>query len=98
MRTSTIGFFFVLVVIVLLIARYNSRSRFSAEQERNRAPISQLVPTPTISSSLSNASPFPQNKERSIDFSKIAARIQPAVVLVSVFEPSGKLLRTGSGL
>lgn len=98
MQRSTIAFFFLLIVIVVLIAHYNSRSRSSAE----RAPTAaapQLVPTPAPSQPVA-ASPTAvhPNNERMIDFAKIAPRIQTGIVLISVFEPSGKLLRTGSGL
>jgi TonB family protein len=33
-----------------------------------------------------------------MDIAKVSAAVQPAVVSISVFEPSGKLLRTGTGI
>ena len=48
-----------------------------------------------------SASPVPTvepSRSAQPDVAKIAAAVQPAVLSVSVFEPSGKLLRTGTGV
>jgi TonB family protein len=101
-RRSTLFFFFGLVVIVVVIARYNSRSRLAEESARAASPNSLLVPSATPSPVLSatvSATPAPKAVSKpALDPAKIAARVQPAVVSISVFEPSGKLLRTGTGL
>jgi TonB family protein len=98
MQRSTIAFFFLLIVIVLLIAHYNSRS--SKEQMSPTAVAPQFTSTPGPSQPVA-AQPSgsgQSNTGPAIAFAKVAPRIQPGVVLISVFEPSGKLLRTGSGL
>ena len=95
MNKSTLFFFFGLVIIVVTIARCNSRSRLAEERAASTsatpaAPSPSLTPIPTAT-----ASP---TKSPEIEVAKVAAKIQPAVVGLSIFEPSGKLLRTGTGL
>jgi TonB family protein len=102
MKRSTVFFFFALVVIVAVIARCNSRSRLAEERTEAATPTSPLVPSAAPSASVTptsspTATPQP-SKSPAVDLGKAAAQIQPAVVSLSVFEPSGKLLRTGSGV
>jgi TonB family protein len=97
-RRSTLFFFFALVVVVAIIARCNSRSRLAQEQEQAALPASPLVPSaaPTV---VASATPSPQpTATPKVDVARAASHIQPAVVAISVFEPSGKLLRTGTGV
>ena len=101
MSKSTVAFFLTLLLIVVLIARHNTRSKpeIARPVVENR-PVSPLIPAPA--SSPGTASPpvvmsAPAQPGKDVDFAKIAAQVHPAVVLISVFEPSGKLLKTGTG-
>ena len=102
MRRSTLIFFFGLVVVLVMIARCNSRSRLTEERERSTLPTSPLVPSAAhlpVSGASASATPTVRTTSTPrMDPGKIAANVQPAVVSISVFEPSGKLLRTGTGL
>jgi TonB family protein len=102
MKNSMLVFFFVLLAIVLMIAHHNSRSRLAEEREQAKAVGSPLVPAAAPSPSATSKplpSPITQaTKKPAVDFEKIAPRVQPAVALISVFGPSGKLLRTGAGM
>lgn len=101
MSKSTVAFFLTLLLIVVLIARHNTRSKSETPRPvaENR-PVSPLIPAPV--SSPGAASPTvavstPAQPAKEVDFAKIADQVHPAVVLISVFEPSGKLLKTGTG-
>ena len=100
MRRSTLVFFFALVVMLVAIARCNSRSRLAQEREQSTLPASPLMPSTTAvpaTSATPSATATPSSTP-TVDVAKAAFEIQPAVVSISVFEPSGKLLRTGTGV
>lgn len=59
--------------------------------------VPAVSPTPSAPLKSSTAPTTQANTKPSVDFEKVAVQVRPAVVLISVFEPSGKLLRTGSG-
>lgn len=86
--------------MLVAIARCNSRSRLAQEREQSTFPASPLVPSAAPSpASTATASPaVTPSSTPGIDVAKAAFEIQPAVVSISVFEPSGKLLRTGTGV
>jgi TonB family protein len=98
MKRSTVFFFFVLVVIVAMIARCNSRSRLAEERNGAATPASPLVPSAAPTASNSPTASPQSTKTPPVDIAKAASQIQPAVVSLSIFEPSGKLLRTGTGV
>ena len=100
MRRSTLVFFFALVVMLAAIARCNSRSRLAQEREQSTMPASPLLPSVAPSpATTTTPSPTPTpTSTPGVDIAKAAFEIQPAVVSISVFEPSGKLLRTGTGV
>ncbi|HJT80737.1 MAG TPA: TonB family protein [Chthoniobacterales bacterium] len=100
MRRSTLVFFFGLVVMLGVIARCNSRSRLAQEREQSTFEASPLVPSTAPSpASTATASPtVTPSSTPEVNVAEAAAEIQPAVVSISVFEPSGKLLRTGTGV
>jgi TonB family protein len=98
MKRSSLFFFFAVIVIVGLIARCNSRSRLAEESKQSTLPASPLVPSVAPSPAISATPTAQPGKSPAVDLAKAAAQIQPAVVSISVFEPSGKLLRTGSGV
>ena len=101
MNRSTLVFFFAIVVVVVVIARCNSRSRLAEEREQSTTSTSPLLPSappsPAIAPAVS-ATPIAQASATPFDAVKVSAGVQPAVVSISVFEPSGKLLRTGTGM
>jgi TonB family protein len=107
MYKSTIAFFLIVLCLVIVIARHNSR-RISqnagvAAVASSAAPTpvksTILVPPPSASPVITSASPAPvaANTPVASDFQKIADRVAPAVILISVFDSSGKLLRNGTG-
>ncbi len=99
MNKARIGFFVGLLVVVILIARHNApstrREKVSAvapappKVAESAAPAPQVVAQPPA--------PPAETPSRTVDFQKPAERIAPAVALISTFDVSGKLLRTGSG-
>ena len=101
MNKSTVVFFFILVIVVVVIARCNSKSRLALERNQptsTSTPMSLTTATPTASTT---PSPTPTRQPTGTpkpDIATMAGAIQPAVVSISVFEPSGKLLRTGTGV
>ena len=100
MNRSTLVFFVAIVVLVAVIARCNSRSRFAEEREQSTTATSPLVPSaPPAVAPTAPATPIAQaTATPPFDAVKVSAGVQPAVVSISVFEPSGKLLRTGTGM
>jgi len=64
---------------------------------QSRSPLASLTPTPSPSASpqLALASATPQTP--SPELQKVASKVGPAVILISVFDSSGKLLRSGTG-
>ena len=56
-----------------------------------------LSPSPSASAPVAQPSTPPSNKTSSPEFQKAASKVGPAVILVTVFDRSGRLLRTGTG-
>jgi TonB family protein len=56
-----------------------------------------LTPTPTSPITQQSPSPSATPEGEHLNLTKLAESIRPAVILVTVFDPSGKLLRTGTG-
>jgi TonB family protein len=103
MNKSQLAFFGVLLCIVILIARCNSKRKSLAE---NPAPVAtstsqvrspSLAPAPGLSATTAETRHPQPSQSPSSDFQKVADRVGPAVISLSVFDPSGKLLRTGTG-
>jgi TonB family protein len=90
-----------LLGIVVAIARCNSNPKSQAESPTFATPASQIASNttaPTPADIPAAAAPAPQpNQSPAADFRKAAERVNPAVILVTVFDGSGKLLRTGTG-
>jgi TonB family protein len=64
------------------------------------SPISTAAPsaTPAASATVAQTSPaLPANQTPSPEFRKVADKVQPAVIQVTVFDQFGQLLRTGTG-
>ena len=99
MNKLRVVFFFALLGIVVAIARCNSNPKSQAESPTFPTPASQIASSttaPTTEMPAATAIPQP-NPNPAADFRKVAERINPAVILVSVFDNSGKLLRSGTG-
>jgi TonB family protein len=100
MNKLRVVFFFALLGIVVAIARCNSNPKSQAESPTFSTPASQIAsnttaPTPA---EIAAATATPQPSQGPVaDFRKASERVNPAVILVSVFDNSGKLLRTGTG-
>jgi TonB family protein len=101
MNRSRIIFFFTVLGVVIGIARCNSRQQASRtigvapSETATPAQSTILVPPPKPSPAVATAAPTAQHPPA--DFKKAADKIAPAVIAVSVFDSSGKLLRTGTG-
>jgi len=105
MNRSQVIFFFAVLVIVVSIARYNSRpTAVTQNSGSSPPPTSVLIPaSPAASPSAASASvrtpnaPAQLSQNQSAQFRKVAAQVAPATVLISIFNSSGKLLRNGTG-
>ena len=99
MNKLRVVFFFALLAIVVAIARWNSNPKSQAESPTFPTPASQIASSTTAPvPEMPAATPSPQlNQNPAADFRKVSERVNPAVILVSVFDNSGKLLRTGTG-
>ncbi len=60
-------------------------------------PSAALSPPPSASPPVAQRSTPSSSKTPSPEFQKVASKVGPAVILVTVFDPSGQLLRTGTG-
>src|ERR1700704_1566107 len=99
MNKLRVVFFFALLAIVVASARWNSNPKSQAESPTFPTPASQIASSttaPTAETPAATAVPQP-NPNPAPDFRKVSERVNPAVILVAVFDNSGKLLRTGTG-
>jgi S1-C subfamily serine protease len=81
--------------------RLKAKSQIVGEPSPDQPPSSPIIPSPTQqpSSSPSPSQPLEikAEKAQSLDLPKLASSVQPAVILVTVFDSSGKLVRTQTG-
>jgi TonB family protein len=81
--------------------RPKPKSQIVGEPSPEQPPSAPIIPSPIQqpSSSPSPSQPLEikAEKAQSLDLPKLANRVQPAVILVTVFDSSGKLLRTETG-
>jgi TonB family protein len=81
--------------------RLKANSQIVGEPSPDQPPSSPIIPSPTQqpSSSPSPSRPLEikADKAQSLDLPKLANSVQPAVILVTVFDSSGKLLRSETG-
>lgn len=93
--------FFALLGVVILIARHNSKPTSRPESPALSTPESQIASSnvaPSVPATAPVASPSPPSKQDpSANFQAASERIRSAVILLSVFDNSGKLLRNGTG-
>src|SRR3954468_18322240 len=121
MMNGRVIFFFVLLAIVIAIARYNSPHTNPAPvvsagslPAASQSPASIAMPSASASASPAqlaaatspaapSATPVAQTPAAqpsispSVALQKTVPRVAPAVAMISVFDASGKLLRTGMG-
>ena len=104
MNTSRFIFFFVVLAVVLGVARCNSRTTLQTSTAKPAPSISPrsnsnlLIPPPNASPVVTpTASAVLAQNDTRADFKKAADRIIPSVIALSVFDSSGKLLRNGTG-
>lgn len=102
MNRSQLIFFFAVLVVVIVIARYNSRSpALTQTSAPSPPPSSALVPSspavPATTAAGPAVTPAQLSQNQFAQFRTVAAQVAPAVILISVFDSSGKLLRNGTG-
>src|SRR5689334_17134696 len=103
MNRSQVIFFFTVLMVVVAIARYNSSSTAVTQNSApSPSPTSVLIPASPAASPSAAFIPAPSvpaqlSQNQSAQFRKVAARVAPAVILISIFDSSGKLLRNGTG-
>lgn len=59
--------------------------------------FAKLTPYPSASATVAQATTPPPSQTPSSEFKKVASKVGPAVILVTIFDASGQLLRTGTG-
>ena len=108
MNKLRVLFFFGLLVLVIVIARHNSRSTSPAPYPRPTASpqavaAATAAPTATAAApasppAIAQTTPTAATPaSRPVNFQKSADQVTPAIALISTFDGSGKLLRSGSG-
>jgi TonB family protein len=90
------------LVAIVVIGECKSRPKQAERKPPLDKAASPLIPAPpspapTPSPAPPQAATSSATENRSTDFQAVADRVRPAVILVSVFDASGKLLRTASG-
>ena len=107
MKQSTLALFCGLLLVVILAISWCGRKpqpeiTGSPTPVQIPSPAASATPVPTASASVAvtQASPAPTpspSQTPSAQFRRLASKVGPAVILVTVFDPSGQLLRTGTG-
>lgn len=96
-----IGYALCLAFFAAPGCRPKPRSQIVGEPSPDQPSSSPIIPSPTQqpSSSPSPSQPLEikAQKTQSLDLPKLANSVQPAVILVTVFDTSGKLLRSETG-
>ena len=92
-----------LLFIILAISWYGKKPQTEVTgsptpaQTSSPSAFAALPPSPSASGAVAQPSPPPSSKTSSPEFQKVASKVGPAVILVTVFDPSGRLVRTGTG-
>ena len=96
-----IGYALCLAFFAAAGCRPKPKSQIVGEPSPDQPPSSPIIPSPIQqpSSSPSPSQPLEikAEKAQSLDLPKLANSVQPAVILVTVFDTSGKLLRSETG-
>jgi TonB family protein len=103
MNRSQVIFFAAVLILVIAIAKHNSKmtdvtqnSPASPSPSSTLAPANSPSPVATAPALTSNNAAQLTRKQRE-EFGQVASKSKPAMVLLSVFDDSGKLLRNGTG-
>jgi TonB family protein len=96
-----IGYALCLAFFAAAGCRPKPKSQIVGEPSPDQPPSSPIIPSPTQQPSSSPSSSHPSeikaDQVQSLDLPKLANSVQPAVILVTVFDSSGKLLRSDTG-
>ncbi len=96
-----IGYALCLAFFATAACRAKPKSQIVGEPPPDQPPSSPIIPSPTQqpSSSPSPSQPLEVKAEKaqSFDLPKLANSVRPVVILVTVFDSSGKLLRNETG-
>src|SRR5260370_12705977 len=96
-----IGSAFCLAIFATAGCRPNPKSQIVGDPSPDQPPSSPIIPSPAQqpSSSPSPSQPLEMKAEKaqSLNLPKLANSVRPAVILVTVFDSSGKLLRSETG-
>jgi TonB family protein len=104
MNKSRFVFFLAVLGVVVGIARYNSRSTTGTTVAKPavtppaKASSNLLIPPPNSSPAVTpTPSAVLAQAQTPADLQKLAERVSPSVLALSIFDGSGKLLRNGTG-
>jgi TonB family protein len=96
-----IGYALCLLILGTAGCRPKPKSQIVGEPSPEQPLSSPIIPSPAQQPSSSPSPIQPSEvkaeKVQSLDLPKLAGSVQPAVILVTVFDSSGKLLRTETG-
>jgi len=90
------GCLFCLAVLAMTACKPKPRYQMVGEPSSEQPPA---TPSPTTSDQSPTPSPLPSqpSEGQTLTVATLARSIRPAIILVTVFDASGKLLRTGTG-
>jgi TonB family protein len=103
MKQSTLAFICGFILFVILAVSWCGRKpepEVVGQPRPSQTPLQSATPAPTATASVAvaqaSATPPPAPTPPP-EFRKIAEKVRPAVVVVTVFDPAGQLLRSGTG-
>jgi TonB family protein len=103
MNRSQIIFFVAVLAVVIAIARHNSRTTDGTQtSQASPSPSPAVVPAistvqPATVAPVAPIKPAQITQKQSDEFGRVAIKTKPGMVLLSVFDSSGRLLRNGTG-
>jgi TonB family protein len=103
MKQSTLAFICGFILFVILAVSWCGRKpepEVVGQPRPSQTPLQSATPAPTATASVAvaqaSATPPPAPTPPP-EFRKIAEKVRPAVVVVTIFDPAGQLLRSGTG-
>src|SRR6266571_6446710 len=104
MKQSTLALICGFLLLVILAVSWCGRKpqpEYAGLPSLTRPPSppanATAMPTPSASAPVAQVSATPPLQTPPSEFRKIAGKARPAIILVTVFDQSGRLLRTGTG-
>jgi TonB family protein len=98
---SALGYAFFLAIFAMPGCGRKTNAQIVGEQLVSQAspspPVSGVVPQPSLSPSPTPAAQTKAASSLAVDLSRLETNVRPAVIWVTVFDPSGKFLRTQTG-